>query len=73
MEHLVEDASLDNGSLIGQGEQGEDIENLEQLWNINNDCNEDDRNDVISEDSPEPLLVESDLIGVGGADSVVTL
>ena len=70
---MVDDASLDDDPLIAQGEQGEDIRDLEQLWSIHNDCNEDDRNNVISEDGPEPFLVESDLIGVGGANSVVTL
>ena len=69
---MVEDASLDDDPLIGQGEHGEDIGDLEQLWNVHNDSNDDDRNNVISKDGPEPFFVESYLIGVGGADSVVT-
>ena len=70
---MVEDASLDDDPLIGQGEQGEDIGNLEQLWNVHNDSNDDDRNNVISKDGPEPFFVESYLIGVGGTHSMVSL
>ena len=70
---MVEDASFDTDPLICQGEQGEDIGDLEELWNVNNDCNEEDRNNLMSENGAEPSLVESDLIMVWRADSVVTL
>ena len=70
---MVEDASFDTDPLICQGEQGEDIGDLEELWNVNNDCNEEDRNNLMSENGPETFLVESDLIMVWRADSVVTL
>ena len=70
---MVEDANFDTDPLIGQGERGEDIGDLEELWNVNNDYNEDDRNDLMSENGQEPFLIESDLIIVWRADSAVTL
>ena len=39
----------------------------------NNNCDEKDRNNLMSKNGPEPFLVESDLILVWRADSVVTL
>ena len=72
MEHLGDDAYLDVASSIWENMcQGHYSCQLEDLWQVEENCTEEDREDVGDDNTPVTLPCQPALVGVREADSIV--